>query len=285
MKSILLRRSLWFLVFLLSTSALLAEPLNLRIVTGNLSSGRYQKYDDGPGARIFQGLKPDIALIQEFRVGESSETEIRSWVQSVFGSSFSYYREDKELPNGIVSRYPVVASGFWPDAEMPNRDFAWARIALPNQQHLLVVSVHLSASKEPKRRAQTKALADYCKKNLTKDDWLVIGGDFNTQVRNESCIKSLAPFVEIGLPYPADEAGNENTNANRRKPTDWLLVGKPLQALSIPNLLTNQGDLVFDTRVFTNLEKVSPALATDSAAEQMQHMAILRDFVISDPKQ
>ncbi len=269
-----------FLGLLLPALVFGADYLPLRIVAGNLTSGRFQNYDDGAGARIFQGLKPDIALIQEFRSGTNTKREIDSWVRSVFGPEFSYYREDKELPNGIVSRYPILSSGVWPDEEMPNRDFAWARIALPRGPTLFVVSVHLSASKETKRRAQTAALADYCRKNVPPGDWLVIGGDYNTQVRGESCLRSLEKWLVIRPPWPADEDGNENTNRNRRKPTDWVLVGKELHACSTPNTLTWSGDLVFDSRVFRNLDLVPPVLIEDSDAEQMQHMAVLRDFWI-----
>jgi hypothetical protein len=34
-------------------------------MAANLSSGNNQSYDPGEGARIFQGLKPDIVMIQE----------------------------------------------------------------------------------------------------------------------------------------------------------------------------------------------------------------------------
>ncbi len=276
--------SRWLVILLALIRLASAEPLHLRIVAGNLSSGRYQNYDSGEGARIFQGLRPDIALIQEFRSGDNGVPAIDSWVRSVFGPAAKYYRQDKELPNGIVSHFPIIDSGFWTDNEMPNRDFAWARIELPNKQRILVVSLHLSASKEAKRRAETEAVANYCKESLQPGEWLVIGGDFNTQTRNESCVKTLAPLVETGLPHPADESGNDNTNAKRNKPTDWLLVSAPLHALEIPNRLTEKRGLVFDSRVFSDLTKVPPVLATDSAAEQMQHMAVLRDFLIPDPE-
>lgn len=266
------------LILLLTVTGWAGDFLPLRIVAGNLTSGRYQNYDEGAGARIFQGLKPDIALIQEFRSGTNTPREIESWVKSVFGPDFFYYREDKELPNGIVSRHPILDSGSWIDEDMPNRDFAWARIALPRGPTLFVVSVHFSASKEAKRRAQTAALAEYVRKNVPVGDWLVIGGDFNTQVRNESCLRILEKWLVIRAPWPADEDGNENTNRNRRKPLDWVLVGKELQACSTPNTLTWDGDLVFDSRVFKNLDLVPPIMKTDSDAEQMQHMAVLRDF-------
>ena len=49
-----------------------------------------------------------------------------------------------DIPNGIISRYPIVASGSWVDTvqSQPNRGFAWAQIALPGTNDLYVVSVH-----------------------------------------------------------------------------------------------------------------------------------------------
>ena len=38
--------------------------------------------------------------------------------------------------------------------------------------------------------------------------------------------------------------------------------------------------LVFDSRVFGALDAVAPARKADSGAEQMQHLAIVKDFLI-----
>ena len=43
-----------------------AVAQRIRIVAGNITSGNGQNYNEGHGIRIFQGLKPDIILIQEF---------------------------------------------------------------------------------------------------------------------------------------------------------------------------------------------------------------------------
>jgi hypothetical protein len=40
--------------------------------------------------------------------------------------------------------------------------------------------------------------------------------------------------------------------------------------------------LVFDTRVFRELDGCAPAKREDSAAPMMQHMAVLRDFLLPD---
>src|SRR4051812_29441684 len=97
----------------------LLSPLveRLRLVTGNLTSGNNQSYED-PGIHIFRGLAADVALVQEFNVGGSSTAELRAFVDQAFGTEYTFARAQTsaQIPNGIVSRYPIVASGEWIDA-------------------------------------------------------------------------------------------------------------------------------------------------------------------------
>ncbi|MEJ0089365.1 MAG: hypothetical protein WDM80_06420 [Limisphaerales bacterium] len=59
-----------------------------------------------------------------------------------FGTNFFYYREPiSGIPNGIISRYPMINSGYWVDTLVANRGFAWAQIDLPGTNDLYVVSV------------------------------------------------------------------------------------------------------------------------------------------------
>lgn len=258
-----------------------AEPVPLRLLAGNLSSGNLQSYDPGHGSRILQGLRPDVALLQEMRFGNNSAAGMEGFVRAVFGAPFVFYREEIELPNAVVSRYPIVASGSWDDPEQANRDFAWARISLPGDRTLLAVSVHLSAKKQEMRLASAKALVAAIRKNLGESEWLVIGGDFNTQNRSEPVLQELKKVVVIEAPFPADGDGNENTNALRKKPYDGVYVNAALQKLGVAVPLGGTaGGLVFDTRVFKDLALVPPAQKEDSAGPQMQHMAVVRDFVL-----
>ncbi|MEL6899487.1 MAG: endonuclease, partial [Cyanobacteria bacterium J06606_4] len=57
----------------------------LRIMAANTTSGNRQSYDPGEGTRIFQGLAPDIVLIQEFNIGDNSEGAVADWVETTFG--------------------------------------------------------------------------------------------------------------------------------------------------------------------------------------------------------
>ncbi len=104
----------------------------IRLMAANLTSGSSQTYDPGHGIRIFQGAHPDVAMIQEFNYGTNSAADVRAFVDAAFGPGFSYFRESgAQIPNGIVSRWPIVASGEWDDTSVANRDFAWARIDIP----------------------------------------------------------------------------------------------------------------------------------------------------------
>ena len=131
----------------------------VRLMAANISSGNYQSYDPGHGTRIFQGTKPDVVMIQEFNYGDNSATAIRSFVNTAFGSSFYYYREaGAQIPNGVISRWPIVASGEWDDTQVSNRDFAWARIDIPGPKDLWVVSVHLLTTSSSVRNTEANNL-------------------------------------------------------------------------------------------------------------------------------
>jgi len=260
----------------------------VRIMAANTSSGNDQSYDAGHGSRIFDGLNPDVALVQEMNVSNNSAAAYRTWVDTYFGSTFSYFVESgKSIPNGIVSRYPILTSGVWNDSDLSDREFVWARIDLPGDMNLLAVSVHLKASSGSdnvsRRQAQAVQLAGYIAGEKKATDHVVIGGDFNTQNRTESCVTALSSTVVTTAPWPADQAGNTNTNSSQGNPYDWVMPSSSLAAFSTPlvigpNIHTN--GLVFDSRDYTPLSAVTPVQSTDSGATGMQHMAVMRAFLI-----
>ncbi|HEY3356997.1 MAG TPA: endonuclease/exonuclease/phosphatase family protein [Polyangia bacterium] len=262
--------------------------VRLRVMAANTTSGNYQQYQT-PGIHIFQGLQPDIALIQEFRygTGAGTEAEIRALVDLAFGPSFVYYREppagNGDLPNGIVSRFPILAAGEWDDPQVTNRDFAWARIDIPGPIDLWAVSVHLLTSSGADRKAEAQALVAFVQAQVPAGDYLVIGGDFNTDDRAEQCWTTLAAIVDTGAPYPVDQNGNSFTSANRSKPYDWVIADPDLRPHQIPVVLgasTFPAGLVVDSRVYTPLGEIAPVIASDSSASSMQHMAVVKDFAI-----
>lgn len=263
-----------------------AAPLagtRLRLMAGNLTTGS-QNYNNGEGTRIFKGTRPDIAMVQEFKFGGNSAAELRSWVDQAFGPEFSYYRGGSgNIPNGVVSRYPILSSGDWVDANVSDRQFTWARIDIPGPTHLWAISVHLLTSSAANRQAEAAQLVSLINANVPAGDWVTIGGDFNTGSRTEAALSTLSSRFTTSGPYPADRNGNSNTNAARAKPYDWVIVSPALGALATSTVIggsTFPAGLVADTRVYSPISELSPALAGDSGASQMQHMGIVRDFDI-----
>ncbi|WNG53693.1 endonuclease [Archangium gephyra] len=263
-----------------------AASVRLRVMAANITSGNLQSYDPGHGTRIFQGTRPDVVAIQEFNYGDNSATAIRNFVNTAFGTGFYYYREaGAQIPNGIISRYPIIASGEWDDNQVDNRDFAWARIDIPGSKDLWVVSVHLLTASSSVRNTEATNLVNFIKANVPTSDYLVIAGDLNTDSRSEACFTTFSGVVSTASPYPADRNGNTNTNAGRAKPYDHVLVDADLRAYQTATVIGSSSfaaGTVIDTRVYSPISEISPALAADSGATNMQHMAIIKDFLIPD---
>tara|TARA_B110000305_G_scaffold42850_1_gene44810 strand:- start:423 stop:1685 length:1263 start_codon:yes stop_codon:yes gene_type:complete len=264
------------------------------IMAANISSGNFQSYDPGEGIRIFQGLDPDVVLIQEFNYKQNTDSQLKSFVEDSFDAGFSFVEEEKtsgQLQNGVISRYPILQSGVWNDTDMSNREFVWAQIDVPGEAHLWVVSVHFKASRgsEARRTGQATQLAGYINANVPAADFVVIGGDFNAQNRDEEFLTRLAPVVDVTGPWPVDKNGSGNTNAGRSRPYDWVMVEPDLGALEVPTVLGGRSyanGIVFDSRVFTPLSAVAPVMQGDSGVQGMQHMAVMRTFELSeDPYQ
>ncbi len=264
-----------------------AGPASLRIVSANLTSGGSQSYTPGEGIRILQGLKPDVVLLQEFNYASNSEADTRKMIDTAFGPNFSYYRETgAQIPNGVVSRWPILQAGTWTDPQVANRAFAYAKLQIPGAHPLWAVSMHLLTSSGTNRDLEAQAVVAQVKAIVPAGDYVVVGGDFNTDSRGEACITTFGGIVSTAGPYPADGLGNDNTSGTRTKPHDWVLPSPALAGLQVPTMFATAGGgvsafpagLVFDSRVYTPLSDVPPVLATDSAASNMQHMAVVKDF-------
>ncbi len=266
-----------------STQSALGE-VRVRLMAANTTSGTQQSYDPGHGTRIFQGVKPDVVMIQEFNYGDNSATALRQFVNTAFGTGFYYYREGgAQIPNGVISRWPIIASGEWDDPRVANRDFAYARIDVPGPRDLWVVSVHLLTSSSSERNLEAQSLVSRIKASIPAGDYLAIGGDFNTGSRSEACFSTFAQVVVTSAPYPADRNGNTNTNASRGSPYDHVLVDSDLRAYQTATVIGGSSfaaGLVADTRVYSPISELSPALSSDSGASYMQHMGVVKDFLI-----
>jgi endonuclease/exonuclease/phosphatase family metal-dependent hydrolase len=264
-------------------NAVLVGEARIRVMAANTTSGN-GGYDAGHGIRIFQGVDPDVTLVQELSYDDGP----RAFVDDAFGTSFDFVVGTGNIPNAIVSRYPILARGEWDDPQVSDRGFVWARIDVPGPIDLWAVSVHLLTTSSGARDVEARALRSRIQASVPANAWLTIGGDFNANSRNEAAIRTLASVVDTTGPYPADRNGNTNTNAARAKPYDWLLANAALDARQVPTVIgtsTFPNGLVADTRVFTPISALAPARTSDSGASGMQHMAIVRDFAVIDDEE
>jgi endonuclease/exonuclease/phosphatase family metal-dependent hydrolase len=253
--------------------------INCRIMAANTTSGTQQAYE-GPGIRMFQGLKPDVVAIQEFNYDSGT---IRQLVDTAFGTNFYYYRgAGGSIPNGVISRWPIVASGDWP-SPVAERDFSWASIAMPGQRRLHVVSVHLPTSSAANRNIEATMVKTNVLASFATSDYIVVGGDLNTDTRTEAAITTFNTFLSNAA-TPRDQDDNDNTNASRAKPYDWTMPNAVLAAYLIPSAVLTRSftnGLVYDSRVTTPYQLLpSPILSGDSGASGMQHMPVIKDFRI-----
>ncbi len=280
--------SVWLVGVLLAQ----AEAVTLRVVAANLTSDQRQTYSpdngnhsnpEGAGARILKALQPDLVLIQEF----NTSVPVRQWVNATLGETYAVVREDQPggIPNGIISRFPIIGSGAWDDPELSNRELFWARIRLPGGQELWAVSLHLYAKAAPSREREAKVLVAMIRQHVPADALLVLGGDLNTREAAETCLDVLKAWVVVPAQPPVDGHGIAATNSPRNRPYDWVLAGPSLEKLAVPVKLaglTFPRGLVFDSREFEPLDKLPPVRKGDSALPMMQHMAVVRDFLLPD---
>lgn len=255
----------------------------LRVAAANLTSGTNQSYDQGHGLRILEGVRADVVLMQEMNYGTNSAAKLFELVEQICGMDCEYTRGSGALPNGIVSRHPILESGSWVDPKVTNRDFTWARIDVPGPTDLWAVSLHLLTSNATDRNAEATALIGFLDANVPATDYLVVGGDLNTDSRGEIALTTLSARLSVAAPYPADGDGNDNTSGPRSRPYDWNLVSAELRARETSVVIGAASfttGLVVDTRVYTPIADLSPALAGDSGASGMQHMAVVRDFLL-----
>jgi endonuclease/exonuclease/phosphatase family metal-dependent hydrolase len=268
------------------TTSMLGPPGHVRIAAGNISSGAKQSYDPGNGLRILKAVQPDVALLQEFNFGDNSPTALRSFVDQALGTDYTYVRGNtgEQIPNGILTRYPVRQSGTWVDPTVNGtRGFTWALIDVPGEVDLFAVSVHLSTTNATNRQTEAAALVAQLEAAVPAGAYVVLGGDFNTGSRTEPALTTLGQVFTVTGPWPVDQQGNGNTSATRSKPYDWVLASPALDARHVDTTLGAEvfpAGAVIDTRVFSPISDLSPALPDDSAAVAMQHMAVVRDFLL-----
>lgn len=256
----------------------------MRLMAANITSGRNQAYEL-PGIHIFQALAPDVVMIQEFNVGEGGRGRHEDFVRGTFGPAFQHYVESgSPIPNGIVSRFPILSAGEWTNTTPgANRDYAWARVDVPGPQNLFVVSVHLRTKGGP-RAGEESELVSLMRRALKPDDVAVLGGDFNHDAHQSPTLAGAAEFLSLNGPLPTNLEGRSGTSANLSKVLDHLFVGPALLSKELP--ITMGGKSYANGLVFTSdmapPSDIAPVLPRDSFAANMQHMPIVRDFALCE---
>ena len=262
---------------------------DVRVMAANLN-GNSQSYE--PFAlRIFQGLKPDVVAIQEFNytstngLGVNTPAAFREMVDAAFGTIFFYFREpftaSGDLPNGIISRYPIINSGSWIDDSVNNRGFAWAQIGVPGTNDLYVVSVHLLTTSASARATEATELKGLMQSNFPANAWIVLAGDFNTDSRTEAAITTFSGYLS-DFPVPADNVGNSNTSTHRNDPHDYVLPSLSFTNVETASVFPSHSfpsGLVFDSQVYTPLSDVAPVQFLDTT--NAQHMGVIKDFIVN----
>ena len=264
----------------------------IQVMSANLVSGGWPNINYYSNSRrIFQGLTPDIVLIQEFKVATGSTRE--EYVNEVFGPGYYLYYEIGSSPNGIISRWPFKSAGEWSDPEVSDRDFAWAVINIPGDIDLQVVSVHLKASPGPTeretRRVESEQIKAYVQANFDDDHYILVGGDLNTYHSPvEPCLSVFASFLDYNDHTPADRLGNSDTNEGRDKRYDWLMANHLLDELHTTTMVGTQDrsyseGIVFDSWVFPNVASEVPPIKYDDSHGTMDHMGMIKTYNIDTP--
>ena len=272
------------------------DGLAIRIVAGNITSGNYQAYDTAgydEGIRIFKALKGDIMLVQEF-----NHANLQSMADQVCPVATCYYSIDStsfQIPNGVISRWPITSSGWWDDPTLTNRELAWAIIDIPGDRDIFAISVHLHTDPVSDQQIAAAVIADevdVIKSANPGKYYFVVGGDFNGPSSVDSSYFGKHGDFYVSGPDPVDDNGDEATNATGSKQYDFVLAGTDIHAFQIgvvypsnidSSTKTYTNGLVFDTRVYSQgeLDEFFPGTDTsDSGASSMQHMAIVKDFFI-----
>lgn len=297
-KSYLVRRggvkNLLIAFFLFTLTVAKAQTnFTMRVMAANITSGTHQRYETA-GLNIFKGLKPDVVAIQEFNYasdnfGINTPEAIHEMVTNTFGPEFTYVRESGvSIPNGIISRWPIVATGPLDDPEVDDRGIAWAKIDLPGTNDLYVISVHLYGSgTATDRNVEAMTITNFIATNCPPGAWVIVGGDFNTANRSEACLTTFKKVLS-DEPVPTDNAPSPDadTNEPRNKPYDYVLASFALTNHLKPVVIgthTFPNGLVFDSQVYNqyaSLAEVVPVSSGDSHVDGMQHMAVIKDFLI-----
>ncbi len=266
----------------------------LTIMAANLAE-QFSACDSEYGAaaaRIFRGLAPDIVAVQEWVV--SHPDGLRGFVDENFGVEYDYFIEqesffsgstDCSIPNGIISRWPILEAGEW-DNGVGGRDFVWAKIDISASRALYVISAHFKAGGDASdistREQQARSLTNLVARNIAPTNFIAVCGDFNLQSRSENTLSILTQAFSDRY-QPVDQAGDPDTNEPRTKPYDLILPNATLDARHATIRIGGEefpDGMVFDSWLWAS--PPAPILPGDSHVEGVQHMAVMKSFIFQE---
>lgn len=252
--------------------------VTVTVATANLSDSTTQAYSD-PGIRHLQALDPDILAIQEFNYQGGTTADLVHRMFPANDRDFCRERGGARLPNGVVSRYPIVAWGQWEDPYVKNRQLFWATVRLPGGTKLHVVSVHLVQNRANRRIPEADYLVQCIREKFPRTDYVVLCGDLNTSSRETGVMAVLGRIFDLNR-VPTDQRGDPTTNTPRTHPYDVVLPNRALAPLEVRTTLGGLSfpdGLVFDTRLWPR--PPFPARHDDSDAN-LQHLPVIKTFRI-----
>jgi endonuclease/exonuclease/phosphatase family metal-dependent hydrolase len=234
--------------------------------------------------RIFEGLAPDVIAIQEFNTTNNGEyASRRDFIDQHLGTNYQYYVEpDSIMPNGIISRWPILDAGTWDDPELSDREFVWATIQLPTNRLLHVISLHIKAGttdEDVSRRVnEAHSLTNFIATAFSPTNFIALCGDFNLVDRREATLHILTNDFPCNW-IPRDQQGYKDTNRNRQNPFDWVMANPLLDSHSTTTVIAGVDfpyGAIFDSRLWET--PPAPILTNDSVGEGIQHMLVMRTF-------
>ena len=248
------------------------------VATANLSDSTTQAYRE-PGIRLLQALNPDIIGIQEFNFQGGTTADLVRRMFPAAVRDFCRERGGARLPNGVISRFPVVAWGQWEDPYVKNRQLFWSTVRLPDGQKLHIVSVHLVQNRANRRIPEADYLVQCIRKQFPAKDFVVLCGDLNTSSRETGVMAVLGRVFDLER-VPTDQKGDPNTNSVRTHPYDVVLPNRalaPYEVRTVVDGICFPDGIVFDTRLWAR--PPFPA-RRDDADGNLQHLPVMKTFRI-----
>lgn len=266
------------------------------VCASNLTSEPEQSYQES-GSNILKTLRPDIILMNEFKVGPKASlkvNDINQWVENLFGTDYKWIMEGIEtgdsIPNGIIynsSKVKMIKHNQIVD-DIGNRDHFYAQVEI-NSKNVWLFCVHLPY-KPSRRERETKNLMKEIKKIIKQDPdpYIILGGDFNFRGFDDISLQIIRNSDLFDIPnevekYPKDYKDQYFTNNPRKRPYDWVFASNNIDNDDyIFGEKKFKYGYIYDTRIFTQQEAEDLNIIgwVQDDSDDHQHMAVIRQFIL-----